>query len=119
MLHRLKSANQRWRQYAPMLIAENRWRAQRYGIDEGLIDFGKGEVVGFASLVDELIDMVKEDAEALDCLKEIKHLKDILTRGTSAHKQVETYNRSIQNGNSEQTALNDVVDMLIKQTRNF
>ena len=26
---------------------ENRWRAQRYGVDEGLIDFGKGAMVPF------------------------------------------------------------------------
>ncbi len=28
-----------------MLVNENRWRAQRYGIDEGLVDFGKGQIV--------------------------------------------------------------------------
>ncbi|MBV9523237.1 MAG: carboxylate-amine ligase, partial [Alphaproteobacteria bacterium] len=33
MLWRLKRQNQRWRIYARMLINENRWRAQRYGID--------------------------------------------------------------------------------------
>src|SRR5512132_1625802 len=45
MLYRLRRGNQRWRLYYYMLIAENRWRAKRYGIDEGLVDFGKGEVV--------------------------------------------------------------------------
>ena len=45
MLWRLKTHNQRWRQYSAMLIAENRWRAQRYGLDEGLVDFGKGKIV--------------------------------------------------------------------------
>ena len=37
-------------------IDENRWRAQRYGFDEGLVDFGKGEVVPYAQLLAEMID---------------------------------------------------------------
>jgi carboxylate-amine ligase len=44
MLYLLKRDNQRWRAYSNMLIQENRWRAQRYGFDEGLIDFGKGSI---------------------------------------------------------------------------
>ena len=47
MLYRLRRDNQRWRQYDRFLIAENRWRAQRYGVDEGLVDFGRGEIVPF------------------------------------------------------------------------
>ena len=35
MLFRLRKRNQRWRQYRPMLLNENRWRAHRYGIDAG------------------------------------------------------------------------------------
>ena len=65
MLYRLKLNNQRWRQYASMLISENRWRAQRYGLDGGLVDFGKGEIVPCVSLLEELIELVAEDAEAL------------------------------------------------------
>ena len=48
MLWRLRRENQRWRVYPHMLVNENRWRAQRYGFDEGLVDFGKGEVVPYA-----------------------------------------------------------------------
>ena len=43
MLWRLSKKNQRWRMYDSFLIKENRWRAQRYGTTEGLIDFGRGE----------------------------------------------------------------------------
>jgi len=55
MLWRLKRGNQRWRRYSNMLIRENRWRAQRYGIDQGLIDFGKGVIVPYEELLEELI----------------------------------------------------------------
>ena len=45
-----------------MLIGENCWWAQHYGIDEGLVDFGFGEVVQVKDLVTEIIDLVREDA---------------------------------------------------------
>ena len=67
MLYRLRRDNQRWRQYAGMLVNENRWRAQRYGFGDGLVDFGKGKVVDYAALLEELIDLVREDAGALGC----------------------------------------------------
>ena len=87
MLWRLKRDNQRWRRYAAMLVNENRWRAQRYGIDEGLVDFGKGRIVPYADLLEEMIQLVAEDAEAFGCQAEVAEARAILTRGTSAHRQ--------------------------------
>ena len=49
MLYRLRRANQNWRTYPLFLLAENRWRAQRYGVAGTLFDFGKGELVPFAT----------------------------------------------------------------------
>jgi carboxylate-amine ligase len=87
MLWRLRRVNQRWRIYEPFLIEENRWRAQRYGIEEGLIDFGAGAIKPFSQLLEELIDLVEEDAAALGCLAELENLRDILAHGTSASRQ--------------------------------
>ena len=65
MLYRIRRSNQTWRSYPLFLLSENRWRAQRYGVDGTLFDFGKGELVGFRDLVDELLVLLREDAEAL------------------------------------------------------
>ena len=116
MLYRLRRDNQRWRMYANMLINENRWRAQRYGLDDGLLDFGKGAMVPSADLIDELIDMVAEDAEALKCSAEIKRLREIVKHGTSAHRQRAVYYQSIESGMTNEDALDAVVDMLIDET---
>ncbi len=116
MLYRLRRDNQRWRMYANMLINENRWRAQRYGFDDGLLDFGKGIMVPSADLIDELINMVAEDAEALDCTAEIERLHEIIAHGTSAHRQLAVYYQSIEDGLSPQESLSAVVDMLIEET---
>jgi carboxylate-amine ligase len=116
MLYRLKRNNQRWRRYSNMLIAENRWRAQRYGIDQGLVDLGIGEIVPYAALLEELIELVRVDALALDCLPEVEHARQIVTAGTSAHRQLRVYRDSVEKGADRQEALCRVVDMLIDET---
>ncbi len=116
MLYRLKTKNQRWRTYSRFVIAENRWRARRYGTDESLIDFGKEELVDFKLLTDEFVDLVMEDAEHFDCVDELLHLRVIAQEGTSAHRQIEVYENSLASGNSNEEALRDVVRFLVKQS---
>ncbi len=116
MLYRLRRANQRWRRYSAMLISENRWRAQRYGIDKGLIDFGKGRIIPYPDLLEEILELVQEDAKHFGCVAEIEHARTILNRGTSAHAQISTYEESRAAGASESEALNAVVDLLMRET---
>lgn len=116
MLWRLKTSNQRWRIYPHMLVKENRWRAQRYGIDEGLVDFGKGEIVPAAGLVDELIELVRPDAERLGCVAEVEGARAILRDGTSAHRQRRAFAAATAAGHAKQRALEAVVDDLIAGT---
>ena len=116
MLYRLRRDNQRWRVYARMLVDENRWRAQRYGLDEGMVDFGRGEIVPFADLMEELFGILREDAECFDCVKEIEHARRIIERGTSSHMQVEVYREALRSGATQEAALKRVVDVLIEVT---
>lgn len=117
MLQRLRRGNQRWRTYSNMLIQENRWRAQRHGYDAGLVDFGIQEVVDYADLLEEIIELTKPDAEALGCVAEIENARDILARGTSAHRQVGVYDACRAKGCSEAESLKAVTDWLIGETR--
>ncbi len=116
MLNRLKMKNQRWRAYSDFLIKENRWRAQRYGIDTGLIDFGRREIVSLKELVEELIELTEVDAKALGCVEEVEHVRTILERGTSAHRQIHVYNESLESGRPEALALLDVVKFIVQET---
>ena len=116
MLWRLKRENQRWRLYSRMLIDENRWRAQRYGFDQGLVDFGKGEIVPYAELLDEILALIDQDARHFGCLEEVGHTREILDRGTSAHRQLAMFDRALAEGASRQDALAAVVDWLIGET---
>ncbi len=119
MLYRLRTKNQKWRKYSNMLLDENRWRAHRYGIDQGLIDFGRGEVVEYASLLKEILELIKEDASEAGCLAEINHAKSIVKRGTSAHRQLNIYRHALDKGDSHELAIRKVVDWLRKETLNF
>ncbi len=116
MLYRLRKSNQRWRIYTPMLIRENRWRAMRYSFDEGLIDFARGQVVPFDELLDELLGLIAEDADALGCTSELAHVRHIVERGTSAHRQLKTFELEIAGGADVDQALRAVVDRLIEDT---
>lgn len=116
MLYRLRLNNQRWRIYTPMLLEENRWRAMRYGFDEGLIDLAKGAIVPFDELIEELLELTAEDAAALNCEKEVAGIREILKRGTSAHHQLRTYEAAIAAGATKDDALKSVVDRLIADT---
>ena len=116
MLYRLRRQNQRWRIYAPLLVHENRWRAQRYGLDEGMVDFGRGEIVPFTALTRELLGILREDAEHFGCVREVEHALTIIERGASSHRQLRTYREALRSGATEREALLEVVDRLIERT---
>jgi glutamate---cysteine ligase / carboxylate-amine ligase len=116
LLYRLRRQNQRWRYYPPFLLRENRWRAQRYGVEQGLVDFGKGAVVPFPVLLEELFDLVAEDAAYFGCVAEVAHARTIVQRGTSADRQLARFEAVKGLGGSEQAALVAVVDGIIEET---
>jgi carboxylate-amine ligase len=116
MLTTLKRKNQRWRQYLPALIAENRWLAQRHGVSGELIDFGLGETVPFGQLVEELIALVADEADALGCRAEVERLRQVAAEGTSADRQLAVFGSAIAEGLSESAALQRVVDHLVAET---
>jgi len=115
-LWRLRAGNRQWRTHAELLIEENRWRAMRYGIEAGLLDLARGEIVSCQRLVEELIEFVKEDAAAFDCLREVEHARTILARGTSAMRQRAVYTQAQAAGASHEDALLAVVDWLMAET---
>jgi carboxylate-amine ligase len=115
-LYRLRRENQRWRTYSPMMIEENLWRAQRYGVDGSLVDFGRGELVGYSDLIEEFIELLAQDATAFGVREELRHARTIVSEGTSAHRQLATYETAKADGADDREALSQVVDELIADT---
>ncbi len=115
-LFQLRMENQRWRQYSRMLIQENSWRAQRYGVDETLIDFGRGCLTPMSELAVELVDMVRKEATAIGAIDHVEHILTIVEQGTSADRQRKVYQDAVAGGAESREALNAVVDHLIAET---
>jgi carboxylate-amine ligase len=103
--------------FVRLIAEENRWRAKRYGLDDGFLAPGRGALVPFESMLDELLAFVAGDAADLDCGPEVAHVRTILRRGTSAHRQLAIYQEHRERGETRLAALKHVVDWLVERTR--
>ena len=112
-LFRLRKKNQRWRVYPQTLILENRWQAQRHGAKGKLIDHGRSVLGPMSELMDELIEMIGEDAERLGCSKELARAREITLNGNSADRQRVNFKAALDGGADVHEACVAVVDGLI------
>ena len=108
----LRGRNERRREYRLTLLRENRWRAQRYGVEAEMADFGKRTLVSFVDLTDELVELVLPYAEHLSCAAELEHIRTIARQGTSADHQLRVFNEALSEGASKREAQIAVVDWL-------
>jgi carboxylate-amine ligase len=105
----LRRSNIAWRNYRRNLIAENKWRAVRYGVHGKLIDFGKRREFPLADLVHEMLEFLDDVADELNIRRAIEYADTILTHGTSADRQLATYKKTGD--------FHAVVDQLVEETR--
>jgi carboxylate-amine ligase len=97
-----------FRVYRRAVITENKWRAQRYGLDGKLIDFGKRAEVDAKALMHELVAFVDDVVDQLGSRKEVEYILKIVEGGTSADRQLAIF--------KETNDLKAVVDNLIAET---
>ena len=107
-LIRLRRENQSWRYYRRDLVAENKWRAIKDGLDGNLVDFGKEEEVPLRFLIEELLDIVDDVVDPLGVREEIEYIRVMLERGSSADRQLRAYGKTGD--------LKAVVDQLAEET---
>lgn len=115
-LIQMNQNNQSWRHYRRSHIVENKWRAMRYGIEGKLIDFGKKEEIPMRFLILEMMELIDDVVDELGSREEVNYLHTILSEGTSADRQLHTYNKACKEGASPQEALFSVVDQLVAET---
>ncbi|TMF94441.1 MAG: carboxylate-amine ligase [Chloroflexi bacterium] len=107
-LLKLRAGNLGFRKYMPALIAENKWRAIRYGIDGNLIDFGKQAEVPMRDLALELLEFIDDVVDELGSRKAVEYVHTILGEGTSADRQLRVLR--------ETGDVHKVVEMLAAET---
>ena len=115
-LYRTRRARSKSPALPLFLINENRWRAERYGVSEGLIDFATGRVEPFIEVVEGLLDLIAEDASFFGCEAEAEHAMAIATRGTSSDRQLARYRKLRKAKLTHRQALKGVVDGLLEET---
>lgn len=77
-------------------IAENKWRAVRYGLDANVVDFLTQRTMTMRDALHEALDFVSDTAESLGCHQEINYLHALLDDhvGTGADRQIAIYQKS-------------------------
>lgn len=98
------------------IVAENLWRAQRYGFDAGLIDLGSRRLVSVREMLENTLEALDEDIRVLDCMHQVERVWQILEEGTSAHGQLQRYRERRDAGDSHAEALSHVVQWLADAT---
>jgi len=93
-LLQLRARNLGFRKYMPALIAENKWRAIRYGLDGKLIDFGKRAEVPMRDLALELIEFIDDVVDDLGSRRAVEYVHTILADGSSADRQLRAFQGS-------------------------
>jgi glutamate---cysteine ligase / carboxylate-amine ligase len=109
-LWKMRRDNTTFRVYSGELIEENKWRAVRYGLEGKLIDFGKDIELPASVLIRELVEWFIGDVlDELGSRKEVEYAFKILENGSSADRQIRTFQET---GGD----LRAVVDQLIAET---
>ena len=109
-LWKLRRDNLTFREYPAALIEENKWRAVRYGLDGKLLDLGKQQELPARELIRELIEWFLADVlDELGTRKEVEYAFRILETGSSADRQLATFQRTGD--------LKAVADQLVRETR--
>jgi carboxylate-amine ligase len=94
------------------IAVENKWIAQRYGIHGTFA--GRSGPQTAAELLEEVIAVTAEDAEALGCSNEIEQCRVIITGGTSADSQLGV--RQERKHEGSETALKAVAQWIARET---
>ncbi|MFY9696212.1 MAG: YbdK family carboxylate-amine ligase, partial [Xanthobacteraceae bacterium] len=68
------------------IAVENKWRAQRYGVQGTFVT--RSGAVDVAAMLDRILDLVVADAEALGCAEQVENCRAIVVEGTSADAQL-------------------------------
>ena len=73
---------------APWLVAENKWRAARYGFDTEVITPEPGDrLVPLREALPRLVERLRPYAQRLDCEEELEFALQIANRGASYERQ--------------------------------
>ena len=80
-------------EYHPMMVAQNKWRAVRYGAAAELVNSDDYESYSVQETVDRLVDRLLPTAERLGCATELQHCRR-LPGETGSQQQLDLYTQT-------------------------
>jgi len=98
-------------------VAENKWRAARYGLDTDIIIDAAGTQIPLRQHIGELVELLRPTALQLGCADELGAVFDILHLGAGYDRQRRVHAQAMASGASHQEALEAVVDHLVAEMR--
>jgi len=99
------------------ITMENKWHAQRSGIAATFVDPFSRSPLTLPQWLDQVLDFIGEDIEALDCAPDIRNLHRIAAEGTSADRQIDLFTKAKEAGRRRLTAIQEVVDWAGRETQ--
>ena len=99
---------------ARAVAVENKWRAQRYGVQGSFAT--KDGPLSVAEFLEKTIGLIAEDAELLGCSSDVEHCRTIVAHGSSADRQIEIY-QEFAGAEGAEAALVRVVSWIVETTR--
>ncbi len=97
------------------IVVENKWRAQRYGVNGTFATHEGGGAITVAEMLDQVLAEVMPDAEELGCSSHAGRCRTIVGGGTSADAQLTIF-RQHEKSESRERALEAVNDWLAAAT---
>jgi len=76
------------------LIAENRWRAGRWGLNCKIVDFDKKEEIPCRDYIKWILDYISDVPDRLNCSEDIEYIRKMLKEGTGALRQLRIFRKS-------------------------
>jgi carboxylate-amine ligase len=78
------------------IAVENKWRAQRYGVQGTFVT--RSGAITVAELLDRVLELTAAEAEALACREHLEQCRAIVVEGTSADAQLRVFTENQREG---------------------
>jgi carboxylate-amine ligase len=88
-LHRRPDVNADVDQVDRGIAVENKWRAQRYGVEASFVS--RDGAIAISDMLEDVLVKIAADAEALNCLHDVRHCREIVGGGSSADAQLRRF----------------------------
>jgi carboxylate-amine ligase len=95
------------------ITAENKWRAQRYGVQASLVDLPSRRAMTTREWLDRLVDLIGGGEEVGPAHA---HLCGVIASGTSADEQIRIFETARAEGCSDHLALRAVIEWAARET---